>query len=82
MEIFDISKASYAVARKREGGDAVCLYIGFDIGKAIVAAEKADPAKFDQVIVLRKPPTFKRRAIQAPEPAQTPEPLKALEPAK
>lgn len=65
----DLQKLSFAVARSRKDGKPVCLHVGFDVTDALAAAEKADPAKFDQVHVYRKPPVFKRKQLQAPEPA-------------
>lgn len=74
MEKFDITKTSTALARVRETGEAVCLYVGFDIQAAIKACEDADPAKYDQAIVNRKPLPFKRRGfIPAPSPEPTSE---------
>lgn len=69
MEKFDITKTSTAIARVRATGEAVCLYVGFDIMAALKACEEADPAIYDQAIVNRKPLPFKRRGfIPAPVP--------------
>jgi hypothetical protein len=56
------------IAFERKSGKGASLYVGHDGGEAIEALEKADPAIYSEVQVIRNAAPFKRVWLEAPKP--------------